>query len=333
MRTCRFEDEKGRHLLNRLRVCRRALVLAWLLVGAAMAHAQTGAPSELAQQAYEKIVEARGNARSERYLEALNQLGQAVSLAEQAGSRLPLALALHNMAEVRLLKGEPLDALKDFHRVLGVYTELGHRSGVKLARDRIDMLSRLFRKPRTPAAPVAEGPAPAASSPAGDPGEVSAVAPVEPPRTEEADRLARIDQAVERIRRRQRGEETPEPSPVEGVQVTHTEPWEEPDNPREWAYVESLRRKIGGNARYPEYAKRTRQEGAVDVVFAVRENGEVEGIKLSRSSGFIVLDVEALRNVRETAPFGPIPRSVPDNSLTVRLTLNYGLPDPPAVAP
>jgi len=142
-----------------------------------------------------------------------------------------------------------------------------------------------------------------------------------------------IDQAVERIRRRQRGEETPELPPVEGVRVIRTEPREEPGNPRERAYVESLRRKIGGNARYPEYAKRTRQQGAVDVVFAVHGNGEVEGVKLSRSSGFIVLDVEALRNVRESAPFGPMPGSVAGDPVTVRLTLNYELPDTAGVAP
>ena len=320
-----------RHLLNGLRACRRALVLAWLLAGPAAGHAQTGAsPEVLARQAYEKIVEARGSARSERYAEALNQLGEAVSLAERAGSRLPLALALHNMAELRLLKGEPLNALRDFYRVLGVYTALGHPPGVKLAQDRIDMLSRLFRKPEPPPAPVAEGTTP---PPPDAPGEGTAVAPGEPPETEETDRLARIDQAVERIRRRQRGAETPEPPAVEGVRVTHTEPREEPDNPRERAYVESLRRKIGGNARYPGYAKRTRQEGAVDVVFAVRGNGEVEGVKVSRSSGFIVLDVEALRNVRESAPFGPMPGGVAGSPLTVRLTLSYALPEAPAVAP
>ena len=326
-----------RHLLNGLRVCRRAFVLAWLLAAATLAHAQTGPEPgpgpgpDLEKQAYEKIVEARGNARAERYAEALSQLGEAVSLAEQAGSRLALALALHNTAEARLLKGEPLNALRDYYRVLGVYTDLGHQSGIKLARDRIDILSRLFAKPRTP--PVAEVPTAPGSAAPGGPGEGTGAAPVDPPRTEETDRLVLIDQAVERIRRRQRGEETPEPPPVEGVRVTRTEPREEPDNPREWSYVESLRRKIGGNARYPEYAKRTRQQGAVDLVFSVRGNGEVEGVKLSKSSGFIVLDVEVLRNVRESAPFGPIPGGVAEQPLTVRLTLNYELPATPGVAP
>lgn len=324
----RFED-MDRHLLNGPRVYRLALVLAWLLAAAALAYAQAGPAPDLDKQAYEKIVEARGNARAERYAEALSQLGEAASLAEQAGSALTLALALHNAAEVRLLKGEPLDALRDYYRVLGVYTELGHQSGVKLAQDRIDILLRLFTKPRTP--PVAEVPASPGSTP--PPGAGTGAAPVEPPRTEETDRLALIDQAVERVRRRQRDGDTPEIPPVEGVRVSRTEPRQEPDNPRKWAYVESLRRKIGGNARYPEYARRTRQQGAADVVFAVRENGEVEGVKLSSSSGFIVLDVEALRNVRESAPFGPVPDSVAESPLTVRLTLTYELPDTSGVAP
>lgn len=328
----RFED-MDRHLLNGPRVYRLAFVLAWLSAAAVLAHAQTVPAPDLDKQAYEKIVEARGNARAERYAEALSQLGEAASLAEQAGSALTLALALHNAAEVRLLKGEPLDALRGYYRVLGVYTELGHPSGVKLAQDRIDILLRLFTKPRTPPTPVAEVPASPGSGPLTGSGAGTGAAPAEPPRTEETDRLALIDQAVERVRGRQRGGDTPEIPSVEGVRVTQTEPSEEPDDPREWAYVESLRRKIGGNARYPEYARRTRQQGAVDVVFVVRENGEVEGVKLSNSSGFIVLDVEALRNVRESAPFGPVPGSLAESPLTVRLTLNYELPDTSGAAP
>lgn len=322
-----------RHLLNGPRVCRLALVLAWFLASAILAHAQAGPAPELEKQAYEKLVEARGNARAQRYAAALSQLREAALLARQAGSALTLALALHNAAEVRLLKGEPLESLRDYYRVLDVYTELGHPSGVKLAQERIDILLRLFTKPRTPPALGAEVPASPGSAPPTGSVEGTGAAPAGLPRTEETRRLALIDQAVERIRRQQRGGDTPEISPVEGVRVTRTEPGEEPDDPRRWAYVESLRRKVGGNARYPEYAKRTRQQGAVDVVFAVRENGEVEGVELSGSSGFIVLDMEALRNVRESAPFGPVPGSVAGSPLTVRLTLNYELPDTSAVAP
>ena len=269
------------------------------------------------KQAYAKIVEARGSARVERYLEALNHLDDAVALAERLEGRLPLALALHNKGEVELLRGRPLDALKAYYRVLGVYTRLGHQGGVARVQRRIDTLTRLVRKPRGPAEPPAQGTPPAKTR----------------------DSLSPIDQAVERIRSRVRSggqpapeerpstpvqAKSPEEPPPASVQVARTEPRAPSDSPRQWAYVETLKRKISGNSRYPDYAKRTGQQGIVDLVFAVQESGGIDDVRLSKSSGFIVLDVEALRNVRESAPFGPVPVSA--GPLTVRLTFSYKLP-------
>ncbi len=322
------------------RLMRAALLLA-LAGGVTAEHARAnpeGLPAaELEKQAYAMIVEARGSARAERYPEALNRLDDAVTLAEQLEDKLPLALALHNKGEVELLRGRPLDALKAYYRVLGVYRRLGHEAGAALARKRIGMLTRLVNKPEEPAAAPSQE-KPAAKTPA---------------------RLSPVDQAVERIRARLeaagqkapgepspapgealRTEEPPAPveSPVPGpatqpveppepsVHVAQAQPRSAADNPREWAYVESLKRKIGGQTRYPAYARRTGQQGTVALVVAVSENGELAGVELSESSGFIVLDVEALRNVRESAPFGPVPARATPGPLTVRLAISYKLP-------
>ena len=289
---------------------RLVLALAWLVAGPA--HAEQHAPPapEAERQVFEKIVEARGHARVKRYAEALKQLDAAASLAEGMEDKLPLALALHNAAEVQLLKGEPLDALKGYHRALGVYTDLGHETGVGLVQRRIRTLSRLLSKPRKPTAQAATAPA----------------KPQEP--------LSLIDQAVERVRRRKeaRGRGGPEAAPPGPVQVTRSEPGAA-DDPVEQAYVESLRKKLNGNSRYPDYARRKGHEGAVDLVFAVGENGDVDNVKLLKSSGFILLDVEALRNVRESAPFGPVPAATATVPLTVRLTFSYELPAAPDGAP
>lgn len=288
-------------------------MLAWLLVEPAYANQHTPPGPETEKQAFEKIVEARGRARVRNYMEALNQLDEAVSLAERTGGRLPLALALHNAAEIQLLRGEPLDALKAYYRALGVYTVMGHTAGAGMVQRRIRTLSRLLAKPKEPPAPSAEN-----------------VAPARPD-----SQLSLIDQAVERVRRRKqsRAQDKPEATPPGPVRVTQTEPPATVDNPREWAYVESLRRKISGNSRYPDYAKKTGQEGSVELVFAVRENGDVEKVDLLKSSGFIVLDVEALRNVRESAPFGPVPDTTAAGPLNVRLTLSYKLPAVPDGTP
>lgn len=359
----------------------RAVLLLALAVGVAADRARANpeedlpAP-ELEKQAYAKIVEARGSARAERYPEAVNRLDDAVSLAEQLEDKLPLALALHNKGEVELLRGRPLDALKAYYRVLGIYRRLGHEAGATLVQKRIGMLTRLVKKPEKPAAAPSQA-APAAKAP---------------------ERLSLVDQAVERIRARVRSagqkaaEETPPtpvearrtgepPAPVEPPEPVPTTPPEDPapraaatsnetsneqsparvsdagteeprppapatepqpprasvqvaraespsasDNPRQWAYVESLKRKISGRSRYPAYARRTGQQGTVALAFTVRENGELAGVEMSESSGFIVLDVEALRNVREAAPFGPVPARATPGPLTVRMTISYTLP-------
>ena len=307
-----------------------------------------GLLADLERQAYEKIVEARGSARAERYADALNQLDAAVALAGQLEGKLPLALAFHNKGEVEILRGRPLDALKAYHLGLRVYRQLGHQAGAAMVQRRIGTLTRFVRKPDRPAPP---------------PGK---------PKGDEPDRLARIDQAVERIRSRLKPGAPPRtsappgsaeplppatvqessaveqpplsarasaPPPVEkdrrseplpSVEVGRTEPQAVLANPRQWAYVESLKRTIKGKSRYPAYAERTGQQGTVEVVFAVKDNGEVDGVELSKSSGFIVLDVEALRSVRESAPFGPLPNTGAPGPLTVGLTFSYKLPAPPS---
>ena len=299
-----------RHPFRGRRVSRLILMLAWLMVAPAYADQHTpSAPEvqpapEAGKQALEKIVEARGRARAKRYPEALNQLDDAISLAERMEDKLPLALALHNVAEIRLLKGEILDALKAYYRALGVYTELGNKAGAGIVQGRIGTLSRLIMKPRETAAPAAEN-----------------VASV---KTE--DRLSPIDEAVERVRLRKqsRGEDTVETASPGPVRVIRSEV-RPVDDPVGSAYVETLRRKISGNSRYPDYARRKGQEGSVDLAFAVGKDGDVTNVELLKSSGFVSLDVEALRNVRESAPFGPVPNGTAPASLTVRLTFSYEL--------
>ena len=65
----------------------------------------------------------------------------------------------------------------------------------------------------------------------------------------------------------------------------------------------------------------------------VARNGDLEKVEMSKSSGVIVLDVEALRNVRESAPFGPVPDGSAAEPLAVGLTFVYKLPLAPDPMP
>lgn len=72
-------------------------------------------------------------------------------------------------------------------------------------------------------------------------------------------------------------------------------------------YVNDFRRKIErmGNVYYPPAARARNIYGEVRLLVAIRSNGELEQVKILKSSGYGVLDEAALQSVRQAAPFQP----------------------------
>lgn len=73
--------------------------------------------------------------------------------------------------------------------------------------------------------------------------------------------------------------------------------------------------------KYPSQAVRLKQEGSVKVTFRLKQNGEVEDVRVVGSSGYEILDEDALSLIQKTAEYFPKPPK------TVRITvpLNYTL--------
>jgi protein TonB len=65
-------------------------------------------------------------------------------------------------------------------------------------------------------------------------------------------------------------------------------------------YISAL---ILKNLRYPPAARRMGWSGNVVVSFVVLENGSAEDIKVMKSSGFTLLDTNAVETVRKVSPF------------------------------
>lgn len=64
-----------------------------------------------------------------------------------------------------------------------------------------------------------------------------------------------------------------------------------------------------------------RLEGKSVVQFTIRENGQVEDLSLLRSSGYSVLDQEAIRVVQAASPnFGALPHSIGKKRLLIEVT-------------
>jgi len=65
-----------------------------------------------------------------------------------------------------------------------------------------------------------------------------------------------------------------------------------------------------GNLNYPEQARRMNLDGALVLSVDVLTDGSVEQIRVLRSSGYDILDEAAVRIVRLSSPFAPLPDDI-----------------------
>lgn len=86
---------------------------------------------------------------------------------------------------------------------------------------------------------------------------------------------------------------------------------------REYAWAQYLRGWVDrvervGNLNYPDEARRRRIGGLVVISVGVRRDGSVESARIIRSSRIPMLDEAALRIVKLSEPFAPLPKSSED---------------------
>jgi protein TonB len=86
-------------------------------------------------------------------------------------------------------------------------------------------------------------------------------------------------------------------------------------------HLSTIRNILVKYRKYPTQAVRLKQEGGVKVTFRLKQNGEVEDIKIIGSSGYDILDEDAIDLIQKSAEYFPKPPK------TVRITvpLNYTL--------
>ncbi len=96
---------------------------------------------------------------------------------------------------------------------------------------------------------------------------------------------------------------------------------------REYEYATYLRAWVAkvervGNLNYPDEARRRGLGGRLVMTVAVRRDGSIEEIVLNRSSGLGVLDQAAMRIVRLSEPYPPLPRTQ-DNIDVLHITRTW----------
>ncbi len=86
-------------------------------------------------------------------------------------------------------------------------------------------------------------------------------------------------------------------------------------NTREHLYAGYMRSWVAkvervGNLNYPEQARRMNLDGALVLSVDLLADGSVEQIRVLRSSGYDILDEAAVRIVRLSSPFSPLPAEI-----------------------
>lgn len=93
--------------------------------------------------------------------------------------------------------------------------------------------------------------------------------------------------------------------------------------PKYISYFDSIKRAIEIEWQYPEPALRQGLQGILVLEFTVLGNGSLERTRMLRSSGFSVLDEEALRAVRAASPFHAIPPWIGRARLDIIASFEY----------
>jgi len=88
-------------------------------------------------------------------------------------------------------------------------------------------------------------------------------------------------------------------------------------------YFTKIKQLIESQWDYPELALRYGLQGKLFLEFTIDANGQLERLRLVRSSGSQLLDDEAMRAIKAASPFPPIPPWVKPNPLSISAAMEY----------
>ncbi len=89
------------------------------------------------------------------------------------------------------------------------------------------------------------------------------------------------------------------------------------------SYFASIKRKIELVWQYPFDAIQRGIQGETIVDFSIGKDGKLVDVTLVESSGFKILDKEAIEAIRKASPFGPIPKQYKIDILKIRAHFIY----------
>ena len=91
------------------------------------------------------------------------------------------------------------------------------------------------------------------------------------------------------------------------------------------SYAAVLKGRIASHWRYPKQARQQLLEGHMQVVFSINRDGSIIRTEVIATTGYDVLDNEAIRAIMEAAPFPSFPSHITVARLNVRANFDYRL--------
>lgn len=89
------------------------------------------------------------------------------------------------------------------------------------------------------------------------------------------------------------------------------------------SYARLVKEKIMGQWRYPPEARENLIEGRLLLIFSLSRSGSMLGTRVMETSGYALLDEEALRAVTMAAPFPPFPDHITVTRLNIKANFDY----------
>jgi protein TonB len=91
-------------------------------------------------------------------------------------------------------------------------------------------------------------------------------------------------------------------------------------------YLALLKQRIERVWTYPAAAANNGISGDLLLIFTLNKAGTLIDLRLVQSSGFPVLDEEAIRAVKQAAPYDPFPPHMGGDPWNIRASFHYNLP-------
>ncbi len=89
------------------------------------------------------------------------------------------------------------------------------------------------------------------------------------------------------------------------------------------SYARVIRDGIARHWKYPPEARENLIEGKLMVLFSLGRNGDLQAVRILTSSGYTILDDEAVRAIRAAAPFPSFPGHITVNRLNIKANIDY----------